>query len=197
MKIFIALISSLLLLSGCNTNKVIPDKPVNLEVHIIHSKLTSYDNFPIDDRRDWPDNFNLSDVLNELPKGSNPEIIYSTNIQTTWDNVSFKEDKNSIKWDLYKKGNFEKISNLNPDMSKFKIEFKPTLQTARNLLLINYSITLFKETRYAEYSKTYYPFYETFCDAKIFAFTRDKYHVSSVIALDNKESLIVIYKVTN
>ena len=197
MKVFLALVSCVLLLSGCNTNKVVEDKPVSVELYLIHSKLTSYNNFPIDARRDWIEDVTLDNILQELPNGAEPEVIYETTLQTNWDQKTVKEEYNRVSWNLYNKEYVNKIDGLKPNISQFKFEFTPTLQTARNLLKMNFTLDLLKEAKYAELAKEYYPIYNTFRDSKVYYFTKNKFHVLSVMALDNKESLILLYKIKN
>lgn len=198
MKYLSFIFAAAILISGCSTNKINEDETVKAELYMIHSKLKSYETFSVDSRRDWPKSYAFEDVLKDLPKGSEPTIIYKGELQSNWNKFSAKEEFNSITWTPYDVKVFDKIEGKKPNITEFKIDITPKYYPdGRTVLSMKYVVQLLEDARYDEKNKEYYPVYEFFKEAKILSIERNKFYVASTMSLKNKESIIFVYRITN
>lgn len=190
------------MLTGCSTIKVNEDKPVVADIYIVHSKLKSYETFPDSRRRIWNEGATIDDVIESFPEGSNPTIIHKTTATTQWDKlVEIKETNflNADSWDIKNKEWLNKVTDANPVItSLFKFKMTPKhLEDGRNVALMTYTLEFLREVAKAENKELYYTNTDLFKDAKEVQFLTDRYYVFGALSLKNKESLILIYKLTN
>lgn len=198
MKYLPFIFTAFILISGCSTNKINTDESVNAELYMIHSKLKSYETFSVDSRRDWPKSYTFEDVLKDLPAGTEATIVYKGDLQSNWNKFSSKEEFNTINWIPYDVTVLDKIEEKKPNITEFKIDMTPKhYPDGRTTLSMKYVIQLLKDARYDEKNKEYYPVYEFFKESKIIAIEKNKFYVASTMSLKNKESIILIYRITN
>lgn len=196
-----ALISIGTLLSGCGSVKVNEDKPVKAELYIIHSKLTSYNTFPDSTRRIWSEKETIDDVLKTFPEGANPVIIHKTSLQTSWgkkETLIEKDFLDATKWDIKNMEWISKVTEQPVITSKFIFNLTPKhLEDGRNIALMSYTLEFLREIEKAESKELYFANTDLFRDAKESLFLTDHFYVFGALALKNKESLILVYKITN
>jgi len=203
-KILLAtLISVTALLSGCQSNKANLDHPVVADLYIVHGKLTNYNTFTDEKRREWPADYTIQQVLDDLTKGSEPTIIYQTEVQTEWNKTVKFEDVNFLEtanWPIKNREWMSKVSTtegqVNTSLFKFKMTPKNT-EDGRLAAEMTFTMEFLQGIDKVENKEVYYTNTDRFSDAKDIFFVKGQYYVFSAMALKNKESLIFIYKLKN
>lgn len=203
-KILLAtLISFTALLSGCQSNKANLDNPVVADIYIIHGKLTTYDTFTDNKRREWPVDYTIEQVLDDLTEGSSPTIIYQTEVQTEWNKTVKFEDINFLEtanWPIKNREWMNKVDTskglLNTSLFKFKMTPKNT-EDGRLAAEMTFTMEFLQGIDKVEGKDVYYTNTDRFSDSKDIFFVKGQYYVFSAMALKNKESLIFIYKLNN
>lgn len=203
-KILLAtLISVTALLSGCQSNKANLDNPVVADIYIVHGKLSTYNTFTVDKRREWPADYTIEQVLEDLTKGTEPRIIYQTEVQSNWnESVSF-EDLDFLEtasWPIKNREWMNKVISEEGKLNTSSFKFKMTPKNTADGLLesrMTFSMEFLQGVEKVEGKDVYYPVTETFSDASTIYFVKGQYYVFSAMALKNKESLIFIYKLNN
>lgn len=203
-KILLATIISLTaLLGGCQSNKANLDDPVVADLYIVHGKLTNYDTFTDDKRREWPADYTIEQVLEDLTKGSEPTIIYQTEVQTDWNKTVKFEDVNFLEtanWPIKNREWMNKVAQpdgtVNASLFKFKMTPKNT-EDGRLAAEMTFTMEFLQGIDKVEGKDVYYTNTDRFSDAKDIFFIKGQYYVFSAMALKNKESLIFIYKLNN
>lgn len=203
-KILLATIISITaLLSGCQSNKANLDDPVVADLYIVHGKLTTYDTFTDEKRREWPADYTIEQVLEDLNKGSEPTIIYQTEVQTDWNKTVSFEDVNFLEtanWPIKNKEWMNKIANpdgsINTSIFKFKMTPKNTADGLLQAQMV-FTMEFLQGIDKVDGKDLYYTNTDRFSDAKTIYFVKGQYYVFSAMALKNKESLIFIYKLKN
>lgn len=197
------LISVTALLSGCQSNKANLDHPVVADLYIVHGKLTNYDTFTDEKRREWPADYTIQQVLDDLTKGSEPTIIYQTEVQTEWNKTVKFEDVNFLEtanWPIKNREWMSKVSTtegqVNTSLFKFKMTPKNT-EDGRLAAEMTFTMEFLQGIDKVENKEVYYTNTDRFSDAKDIFFVKGQYYVFSAMALKNKESLIFIYKLKN
>lgn len=203
-KILLATIISLTaLLGGCQSNKANLDDPVVADLYIVHGKLTNYNTFTDDKRREWPADYTIEQVLEDLTKGSDPTIIYQTEVQTDWNKTVHFEDVNFLEtanWPIKNREWMNKVAQpdgtVNTSLFKFKMTPKNT-EDGRLAAEMTFTMEFLQGIDKVEGKDVYYTNTDRFSDAKDIFFIKGQYYVFSAMALKNKESLIFIYKLNN
>lgn len=203
-KILLAtLISVTALLSGCQSNKANLDHPVVADLYIVHGKLTNYNTFTDEKRREWPADYTIQQVLDDLTKGSEPTIIYQTEVQTEWNKTVKFEDVNFLEtanWPIKNREWMSKVTTtegqVNTSLFKFKMTPKNT-EDGRLAAEMTFTMEFLQGIDKVENKEVYYTNTDRFSDAKDIFFVKGQYYVFSAMALKNKESLIFIYKLKN
>jgi hypothetical protein len=203
-KILLAtLISVTALLSGCQSNKANLDHPVVADLYIVHGKFTNYDTFTDEKRREWPADYTIEQVLEDLTKGSEPTIIYQTEVQTEWNKTVKFEDVNFLEtanWPIKNREWMSKVATtegqVNTSLFKFKMTPKNT-EDGRLAAEMTFTMEFLQGIDKVEDKDVYYTNTDRFSDAKDIFFVKGQYYVFSAMALKNKESLIFIYKLKN
>jgi hypothetical protein len=203
-KLLIAtLLSVSTILAGCQSNKANLDAPVIANIYVVHGKLTTYNTFPDEKRREWPPEYSIQDVLNDLTAGSEPTIIYQAEVKGDWNKTVKFEDLDFLEtanWPIKNRewmGKMEKQDGkLNTSLFKFKMTPKNT-EDGRLAAEMTFTMEFLQGIDKVENKDIYYTTSDRFSDAKSIYFVKDQYYVFSAMALKNKESLIFIYKLKN
>lgn len=201
--LFASILSLTALLTGCQSNKANLEQPVTANLYIVHGKLTAYDTFTDDKRREWPADYTIDKVLEDLTKGSNPEIIYQKEITTEWNKTFTFEDINFLEtanWPIKNREWMNKVAQpdgtVNTSLFKFKMTPRNT-EDGRLAAQMTFTMEFLQGIDKVENKDVYYTNTDRFSDAKDIFFVKGQYYVFSAMALKNKESLIFIYKLNN
>jgi hypothetical protein len=196
------LLTSFLLLGACAGNKVIENKPVNVELHIVHVDMKSYDVMGTESKKLWSEDMEFAEIIKELPNEGKPKLVYSTEISSNWDQFAEIEYYNFTdeKWKIKNK---EKISSLPQSVrnSTFKFGMTPlNLKDVRVVIEMRYKMDFLTEILELKDSNgivNIVPITETFQDSKSIEFLTNRYQVFSTMQLKDKTSLILFYKIKN
>lgn len=203
-KIFaITLLSLTALIAGCQSNKANLEAPVVADLYIVHGKLTTYNTFSDEKRREWPADYTIEQVLEDFKTGSEPNIIYHTEIKTTWNEQIKFEDVNFLEtanWPIKNREWMNKVANpdgtVNTSLFKFKMTPKNTADGLLEAQMV-FTMEFLQGIEKVENKEVYYTDTDRFSDAKTIYFVKGQYYVFSAMALKNKESLTFIYKLKN
>lgn len=194
------LISSISLLSACQGIKIHEDKPVVAEIYLVHSKLKAYETFPDNVSRDWPSDYSIEQVLETFPEGAEPHIVHHTKLSTNWGKFGSVEEVNFLdatKWDV---NNREWIPKVKEKLvtSSFKFQMTPRHYEDGSLFAeMMYTMEFLRGIEKVEDKDIYYPRTDLIKTAKAIQFIPNKFYVFEANALENKSSLIVLYKLKN
>lgn len=202
-KVFLIL-ASVFFINGCSSNNIREDKPVKTELYLIHSTMKSYEVIKEEDRRDWSPNLKIEDIIAELPKESNAQLIYKTEVESNWNDFTEVENFNFVSdaWEIKNKADIVKVLNNKPQDSSFKFKIKPLFfSDGRTIAEMRYSIKFLTSIENyvdeASGNKIYYPIYEVIQYSKSINFLPGRYYVFAVMPLKDKTSLILVYKLEN
>ncbi len=189
------------IISGCQTVEIKEDKEVSAEIYLVHSKLKSYETFSDNSRRDWPSYYTIEEVLNEFPNGSKPEIIHHTKIESNWGKFASIEEYNFLdatKWDIKNREWINKVEEQPVRTSEFSFKMTPKhFEDGSIYAEMVLSMEFLRTIEKVEGKEVYYPINDIFKAAKAIQFIPNKFYVFEARSLENKSSLIIIYKLKN
>ena len=108
--------------------------------------MKSYEVIKEEDRRDWSPNLKIEDIIAELPKESNAQLIYKTEVESNWNDFTEVENFNFVSdaWEIKNKADIVKVLNNKPQDSSFKFK-----------ILIHRTLLYDKKTKKLQSSKKF------------------------------------------
>lgn len=189
-------LAGLFLLTACSS-PVRENKAVYVDFYIYHSQLKSYENFSLNDPKDYPNNYSINDVVKKFPVGSHVSLVSQKTKETIWNMPIHVVEKNNMNIRQYTQETLNKIDK-NSDLSSFELVFTPLFNKDNSSYVdLKYTINLLKSHQYNEATKSYEAVYETIKESKNIEVKPNKFYIEASLPLEDKTSLIILYKLRN